>query len=148
MKTKSKKFIFALLSMAAFGMTSAALQAQDAPDPEPVQQRQRLQWSKDVEKPQLSPELQEAVKQFREQKQAMLEEFRAKYAPDREAIREMMLKCQNEDLTEEEKAALMAQIQEMKEAHQADVRSLRMQLREEMRTLRAQIRADREGGDG
>lgn len=146
MKTKSNKFILTLLSMAAFGLTSAALQAQDtdAPAPDPVQQRQRLQWGTDVERPELSPELKEAVKQFRAQKNELLQAFRKDHAEERAAIHAMMLEYQGME-DGEAKDALLEEIKGLRDVHQDEVRALRQALRENARELRGEMRRARLG---
>lgn len=146
MNTRSKKLIFALLSAAAFGLTSAALQAQEETDttaPAPGGQRVMNQWGKNAEKPQLSPELKAQVDAFRKSRNEMLQAFRDQYAPEREAIHALMLEYQNGDLTEEEKQALLEEIKAMKDAHRDEVRELRQSLRTEMRKIREQIRQER-----
>lgn len=148
MNTRSKKFVFALLSAAAFGLTSAALQAQDATDattPAPGGQRVMNQWGKNAERPQLSPELQAQVDAFRQDRNAMLQAFRDQYAEEREQIHALMLKYQNGELTEEEKAAVLEEIKGMKETHREQVRSVREGLRTQMREIREQIRKERAG---
>jgi len=139
---KSKRLIFTLLSAAAFGLTSIALQAQDTTEtatPDRVMDRR----GRNVEKPQLSTELQAQVDAFRAARTEMLRAFRAQYSEEREAIHALMLKYRNGDLTEEEKADLLAEINEMKDAHQDEVRAIRQALRTQMRGIREQIRLER-----
>ncbi len=140
---KSKRLIFTLLSAAAFGLTSIALQAQDTATPESGGSRVMDQRGRNVEKPQLSTELQAQVDAFRAARTEMLQAFRDQYSEEREAIQALMLEYQNGDLTEEEKADLLAEINEMKDAHQDEVRAIRQELRTEMRGIREQIRLER-----
>jgi len=143
---KSKRLIFTLLSAAAFGLTSIALQAQDTTEtakPEPGGKRVMTQWGKNVEKPELTKELQAQVDAFRAARNQMLRAFRDQYSEEREAIHALMLEYRNGDLTEEEKADLLADIKELKDAHRDEVRAIRQTLRTQMRTIREQIRKER-----
>jgi uncharacterized coiled-coil DUF342 family protein len=155
MNTKQNKFILTLLSMAAIGLSSAGLQAQDtdpAPDnqrindPVPVQLRERL--NQGLEKIQISNELQAMIDAFRENRQELLEAYRANRGEVRAKMLELREKYEGQELTEEEKAELIAQMKEFRDNHRSEVRVVRQQLREEMRAIREQIKLEREGAEG
>ena len=139
MNTKRNRFVTALLSIAALGLTSVGLQAQDA-TVDMTQLRERLQMGKTMERPELTPELQALVDQFRATRAEMIAAYRENRAETKALIDELRAKCASEGWTEEQKAEFRAQLRTLVETYQDDVRAIRHQLRDDMRAIREQIR--------
>ena len=139
MNTKRNRFVTALLSIAALGLTSVGLQAQDA-TVDMTQLRERLQMGKTMERPELTPELQALVDQFRATRAEMIAAYRENRAETKALIDELRAKCASEGWTEEQKAEFRAQLRTLVETHQDEVRAIRHQLRDDMRAIREQIR--------
>ncbi|MEZ5275266.1 MAG: hypothetical protein R3F07_02655 [Opitutaceae bacterium] len=136
---KRNRLVTALLSIAALGLTSVGLQAQDA-TVDMTQLRERLQMGKTMERPELTPELQALVDQFRATRAEMIAAYRENRAETKALIDELRAKCASEGWTEEQKAEFRAQLKTLVETHQGEVRAFRHQLRDEMRAIREQIR--------
>jgi hypothetical protein len=148
MNTKRNRLVTALLSIAALGLTTVGLQAQDA-TVDMTQIRDRLQMGKTMERPELTPELQALVDQFRATRAEMIAAYRENRAETKALIDDLRAKCASEEWTEEQKAEYRAQLRTLVEDHHAEVRVIRQQLRDDMRAIREQIREQQPGtGEG
>lgn len=139
MKTKRNRLVTALLSIAALGLTSVGLQAQDA-TVDMTQLRERLQAGKTMERPELTPELQALVDQFRATRAEMIAAYRENRAETKALIDDLRAKCASEEWTDEQKAEFRAELRTLVESHHGEVRAIRHQLRDDMRAIREQIR--------
>jgi hypothetical protein len=153
MKTKRNRIIITLLSIAAIGASTAGLQAQDPNnqqinDPVPVMLRERLHVGDNLGKIQISDDLQAMIDAFRAHRAELLEAYRANRGEVRAQMLALREKYAAGDLTDEEKADLIAQMKLLRDDHRSEVRGVRQSLRDEMRAIREQIKLEREAAKG
>ena len=143
MKTKRSKLLITLLSVAAIGLSSAALQAEGGKE----QLRHANSWGQNLEGVELSEGLQDMVNEFRQTRERLMEQYREIHLAFREDMAPLIAELKALDEGSEAYDLKLAEIQALREAHRAEFgvefREARVQLRQMKRQLREQIREER-----
>jgi hypothetical protein len=148
MKNRRSKLLITLVSMAAIGLSSAALQAEGGKE----QLRHGNIWGKSLEQFEISPELQEMIDQFRETREQLMKQYREIHLQFREEIAPLIAELKELEEGTPEFEAKLAEIKALREAHRdefgMEFREARLELRQMKRQLRRQIREERNPGEG
>jgi hypothetical protein len=128
---KRSKILPTLLSLATIGLSSAVLQAQEAPPSR-------------ADGMEISEEIRQLVANFREQRAALMGQFREARLAHRDAMVELIEELKNHpegsDEWEDAKAAIVAKRAEFRETYGESIRNAREALRDLRRQFRDQIR--------
>ena len=120
MKTKRSKVLITLLSVAAIGLSSAALQAEG----DQQQMRHANMWGQHLEGIEISQALLDMVDQFRAKRMELMAEYREIHLQFREDMAPLILQLRALDeessTYEADREDLLVQINEMREAHRAE----------------------------
>lgn len=147
MKTKRSKLLITVLSVAAIGLSSAALQAGG----DQQQLRHSNAWGQNLEGVELSEGLQDMIKEFRQTRERLMQQYREAHLAFREdmapLITELKALDENSESYEADRKAIMDQIEAKRAEHRAEFgtefREARVEMRQMKRRLREQIREER-----
>lgn len=143
MKTNRSKVLITLLSVAAIGLSSAALQAGG----DQQQLRHASSWGQHLEGIELSPALRDMVNQFRAKRMELMAEYREIHLQFREDMAPLIAELKALTEGTDDYADKLAEIQALREAHRAEFgtefREARIEMRQMKRRLREQIREER-----
>lgn len=143
MKTKRSKLLITVLSVAAIGLSSAALQAGG----DQQQLRYSNAWGQNLEGVELSEGLQNMIQEFRQTRERLMQQYREAHLAFREDMAPLIaeLKACEEGTPEYE--AKLGEIQALRAEHRAEFgvafREARVEMRQMKRQLREQIREER-----